>query len=203
MEFLQTTVGLIFGIVIVAALLLYLLAHFLNFVIQGLKLVGRFIVLAIIAFIIYFFGLFFSSDHEQATRNQSSDYTQSESFYEASQSDGEKNVIDQMLYNFLLAYEANDTVSVAYYMDENATITKQHLNYMVYQYEKGISLDLTDYELLEVTSFRNNSFQAITSEDFIVYHPENGTRYVYQTILYTIKMNNGEPVITSLEVLEN
>ena len=207
MEFLTTILGTVLGsifwIIVLGAFFLYLLSHFINFALRGLKLIGIFVVLAIFAFIIDFFGLIFSSDEDQATKIQSSEYNQSDPFKTSDNFYNREEEINDMLYNFLMAYEANDLSAVALYMDENADITKQHLDYMIYQQKQGIVLDLIDYELTEVISLSSNTFEATTTEHFGVNHPINGVQDIHQKVQYNIKLSNGKPVIHDLKVLGN
>lgn len=208
-EFLSTFFGGLLGIVLIAGFCLYLLAYFFNFLVKGLKYIGIFIVLVVVAFVFDLFSGVFDRDNADSFDVGELVEEMTSSFDEKPATLGEpierahssnETDMEQFIYQFLLAYASGNRAETAAYMDPNARITDEHLDYMSYQAREGISLQLVGYELYDVYERSGDTLEMHTAEHFVV--KKNGnSQDVYQEIRYTINLASGSPKISGLEIL--
>lgn len=107
--------------------------------------------------------------------------------------------VDEFLWYYLKAYADGDIQSLDEYIATSSPFYASQKSYMEKLNNQGIELEFVDHDLIELEEIGQNKYKVIVDEYFTLYHPEDGTKDISQTPIYTMEVLDGDLYLTDLK----
>lgn len=196
----------IFGAILVVVFFVWLLSYLWQVFMYYLP---RFILVCVVLFVLLILGgislLFGDNKKEQASNEVESESFSSEgeqvdwSSYTVGSDESLAQLIDMYLWN----YEMNNIEALAEVVDSSLSFYAEQQRYMQSLRERGVELQLVEYWISSMEQVDSSTYEVVTEERFIVKHPGETEKEVFQTILYEVIMKDSRPYVSDLTVLES
>lgn len=111
-----------------------------------------------------------------------------------------RDQIEQLLSNYLVAYTSNDISDLSSYVDGNSDFYASQTDYMSSLYNRGITVTLDDFAVLQMKQTSDDMFSVKVEEKYTIDNPQSGTKTLSQIGTYTVELVDGEFYIFHLQL---